>query len=228
MNDDSVARLGGTASILVGVSCIAAGIAAALMPPELQADPDVTPHEFWTVLSRDPTAHLAFHWAWVAGGLIGLAAVPAISRLVRAGNEGWVGWASALAYLGFAVNARSHLMEVAFDRKIIPIYLESDPATQRAVHVVAGLALDIPDGFLSYGAIGLWILVISYVALRDEKLSRPLCYVGIATALFHLLGVVGYSFLIQPLVVLAIGVGGLVLAPIWYIGLGLRLRSRRA
>ncbi|MFQ6021422.1 MAG: hypothetical protein ACE5NW_01765 [Acidiferrobacterales bacterium] len=195
------------------------------MPPELQADPSVTPHEFWVVLSQNPTAHLALHWAWAAGGIIGLAAVPAISQLVRAGNEGWVHWGSALAYLGFAVNARSHFMEVAFDRKIIPIYLQSDPATQKAVHVVAGLALDIPDGLITYGGIGLWVFVVSVLALRTRILPRLLCYVGILTAISYWLGVVGYTFLIQPLVVISIGLGGLILAPIWYIWIGLRSRS---
>ncbi|MFQ5521069.1 MAG: hypothetical protein ACE5FK_06710, partial [Candidatus Methylomirabilia bacterium] len=140
-------------------------------------------------------------------------------------NEGWVGWTTALAYLGFAVNARSHFMEVAFDRKIIPMYQASDLATQKAVHVVAGLALDIPDGFLTYGGIGLWVLVVSALALREAKLPKLLSYVGVATAISYLLGVVGYSLLIRQLIVISIGLGGLILAPIWYIWIGIRLRS---
>lgn len=225
MRNDSLARLGGPASILVGVSYIVAGAAAILMPPELQADPTVTPHEFWTVLSQNPTAHLTLHWAWAAGGIVGLAAIPAISQLVRSVHEGWMHWATALAYLGFAVNARSHLMEVAFDRKIIPIYLESDLATQKAVHVVAGLALDIPDGFLTYGGIGLWVFLVSVLALRAKVLPRLLAYVGIAAAISYWLGVVGYAFLSQPLVAISFVLGSLILIPVWYIWMGLRLRK---
>jgi len=64
----------------------------------------------------------------VISRIVGLAAVPAISHSVFAQNRGLVRWSGALAMLGFAVNARSHLMEVAFDRKIIPFYPEAEPA----------------------------------------------------------------------------------------------------
>lgn len=59
--DESVTRLSGFAAIVVGSTYLAAGITALLMPPELQAPPDVTPHEFWSVLSQKPFTHLAFH-----------------------------------------------------------------------------------------------------------------------------------------------------------------------
>jgi hypothetical protein len=140
------------------------------MPAELQGRPEVTPHEFWLALAGDPYAHLAHHWAWVAAGLFGLAAVPAISALVWPANRGAVLWAGSGAWLGFAVNARSHLMEIAFDRKIIPAYADADPAFQQAVHVVAGLALDVPDGFLTYGVVGVWVAVVSGLGLRSGQL----------------------------------------------------------
>ena len=56
-------------------------------------------------------------------------------------------------------------MEVAFDRRIIPHYRHAEPAFQQAVQVVAGLALDVPDGVLTYGAIGVWVVTVSWLAL---------------------------------------------------------------
>ena len=69
-------------------------------------------------------------------------------------------------------------MEVAWDRKIIPLYQSADPVFQQAVHVVAGLALDIPDGVLTYGAIGVWMGVVSSLVLRSEGLPRLFAYLG--------------------------------------------------
>jgi hypothetical protein len=223
--DPTIARLGGAAAFGLALAYVATGVAAMLMPPELQGRPDVGPHEFWTVLARDPAAHLAFHWAWIAAGVLGVMTVPAVSLLVWRAHPGAVLWSGMLASVGFAVMARSHLMEQAFDRRIIPVYAQADPAFQQAVHVVAGLALDVPDGLLTYGAVGLWVLVVSSLGRRDGVLPPLVCGLGFAVAATYFAGVVGYAFTIRPLLVFSIGVGGLVLAPAWYASVGRILRA---
>jgi hypothetical protein len=224
--EPSIAKVGGLAAFGVAASYVASGLSAIMMPAELQGRPDVTPHQFWSVLSQTPTAHLAFHWSWIAAGLFGLGAVPAISLLVWEASPGAVLWSGAAAFSGFAVLARSHLMEIAFDQRIIAAYPHADPAFQQAVHVVAGLALDVPDGFLTYGAIGVWVAVVSRLGLRRRLLPAPVCFVGFAASLTYLAGVLGYTFAIRPLVVVAVGVGGLLLVPAWYASLGVLLRHR--
>lgn len=219
-NDPSLLRVGSLGAFGVALAYLASALSAALMPTELQGRPEVTPHEFWLALARDPYAHLAYHWAWVAAGLFGLAAVPAISAFVWPANRGAVLWAGSGAWLGFAVNARSHLMEIAFDRKIIPAYADADPTFQQAVHVVAGLALDVPDGFLTYGVVGVWVGVVSVLGLRSGLLPRGLCLLGFANAGAYGAGLLGYLFLSHALLVLSIGVGGLLIAPLWYAWLG--------
>jgi hypothetical protein len=222
----SFERVGGVAAFGVALAYVATGITAALMPPELQGRPDVGPHEFWMALARDPSAHLAFHWSWIAAGLCGIAAVPAISLLVWEAGAGAVSWSGIAAFLGFATMARSHLMEVAFDRRIIPQYATADPAFQRAVHVVGGLALDVPDGVLTYGAIGVWVAVVSWLGRRERLLPARACELGFAAALTYLAGVAGYGFGVRPLLVVSIAAGG-VLVPAWYAWLGVILRSDR-
>jgi hypothetical protein len=218
--DPTVARLGSHAAFALALAYVATGVTAILMPPELQGRPDVGPHEFWTVLSRDPAAHLAFHWSWIVVGFCGLAVVPAVSLLVWRTSPGAVLWSGTLATVGFAVVARSHLMEQAFDRRIIPVYAHADPAFQQAVHVVAGLALDVPDGVLTYGAVGVWVLVVSWLVRREQSLSPWVARLGYAAATTYFAGLVGYMFAVRPLLVLSIGVGGLVVVPAWYAALG--------
>jgi hypothetical protein len=222
--DASLARTGSLASFGVAAAYVASGITAARMPPALQGRPDVGPHEFWTVLAQHPHAHLAFHWAWVAVGLCGLGAVPAIARLVFSARPGAVLWTGSAAWLGFAMLARSHLMEVAFDRRMIPHYLAASTAYQEAVHVAAGLALDVPDGVLTYGAIGVFVLCVSVLGLRGRRLPPALCALGFAVGALHLAGVLGYALALRPLILLAVGAGGGLAAPAWFGWLGLALR----
>ena len=229
MDDPSVLRVGALASFGAALSYVLTGISALFMPPELQGRPEISAHEFWTVLALDPTAHLFFHWCWISVGFFGVAAVPTISLLVWRANPGAVLWAGLLGFYGFAVAARSHLMEVAWDRKIIPLYANAEPAFQQAVHVVAGLALDVPDGFLTYGAIGTWVLVVSVLALRSEDLRPAFAYLGFAAAAALFAGLIGYGFLLRPFVVFAVGVGGVLLVPGWFLWAGAILwRSRSA
>ena len=216
--------MGAIASYGVALSYVAASMSALLMPPELQGRPEISPHEFWTVLSRNPTAHLVYHWASAASGFFGIAAVPAISLLVWGVHRGAVLWSGLAAFLGFAIGARSHLMEVAWDRKIIAVYESADPAFQQAVHVVAGLALDIPDGVFTYGAPGVWVGITSLLLLRAEDIPRLFSYLGLATAVALIVGVVGFAFLVRSLVVVSVGLGGFVLVPAWFILAGLLLR----
>jgi hypothetical protein len=137
-------------------------------------------------------------------------------------------WSATAAAFGFAVITRSHLMEVAFDRRIIAQYPTADPAFQQAVSVAAGLALDVPDGLLTYGAVGVWVVVVSVLALRGGLLPARLGALGLAAGVTNLAGVLGYMFEIRPLLIVAIGVGGLVVVPLWYARLGMVLHAHAA
>lgn len=228
MDDPSIRRVGALAAYGVAAAYFLTAICGVLMPPELQGRPDISPHQFWSVLSRTPTAHLGFHAAWIAAGLCGIAAVPAISGLVWSAQRGVVLWSGLAAWLGFATLARSHLMELAWDRKIIPLYPTADPAFQQAVHVVAGLALDVPIGVLTHGAIGVWIALVSALGRRACGWPAGFAALGYATGLVLAGGVIGYGAALRPFIVAAVGVGGFLLAPAWFVGAGRMLRRTEA
>ena len=222
MQDNSVGKLGGTAAILVGVSYIVVGIAYFLQPPELQAGGIGNP--FWTTLAQNPTAHVILQWALALGGILALAAIPAISMLVRSASEGWLRWAAALAYLGFAVVAISNFRAVALERSWAADYAAGDASTQAAIATLGTAGLD-PQGWLVFGGVGLWLLVVSLLALRGDTLPLILAYLGIATTVAYWLVVAGLVLGVALLVAIGAGLGGIVLAPIWYIWMGVRVRA---
>lgn len=222
MKDDSLRKLGGTCSILVGVFYALGAIAYLLQPAELQAGADLG--QFWPALAQNPTMNTLLHWAFALVAVFAIAAVAAISEIVRPANEGWVRWTSGLAYLGYAALAITHFRALAVYRRLAAAYVAGDASVQTGIGALGYLLFDLdPQGWLGFGGVGLWFLVVNLLALRIATWPRTLAYVGIIGAILYWLMVAGAVLEISLLVAIAAGVG-LIVAPIWFIWTGLRLR----
>lgn len=223
MKDRSLSKLGGTCSILVGVSYVLGAVAYLLQPAGLQAGGDLA--EFWPTLAQNPTMNTLLHWAFALTGVFAIAAVAGISEGVRPFNEGWVHWTSALAYLGYAAMVITHFRAVAVYRTLAAAYVAGDASTQTAVGAIGYLLFDLdPQGWLGSGSVGLWILVMNLLALRSDVWPKPLAYLGIGASILSWLLVAGAVIEIPSLVTIAAGLG-LIVVPIWFIWIGLRLRG---
>ena len=66
------------------------------------------------------------------------------------------------------------------------------------------LPLD-PERWFTFGAVGLWLLALGILDLRDRRLPPPLGYLAIATALSHWLIVLDDELDVWPLANLALG-----------------------
>lgn len=218
--------LGGWSAILAGVALIGVLVSAGMMPKPLRGRAE--PAEFWQALCENPTAHLSLHWTYAAFGLLGLGIIPAVYQLTATESLAWAWYAGALGFVGLAVTARSHLLEVAWDRHVISRYPNADHAYRQGVHVVAGYALDVPDGFLQHGAVGAWALISSILILQAAALPAVLAWLGIITAALALVTVAAYMSVVAEksyapqLLTAGVGIGTLVHAA-WLIWLGIEL-----
>ena len=158
---------------------------------------------------------------------MGIAAVLAISESVRFANEGWVRWTSTLALIGFAATAISFFRFIALDPARAAAYVTGNAATKAALTTPGALAGLDPQGWLRFGVVGLWILAVDLLALHGGAWPKPLAYVGIATAIGYWLILASHIVQVptQLLRTIIVGVCGLILPPLWYIWLGLRLRQ---
>jgi hypothetical protein len=226
MEDNSLKRLGGTASILLGTSYILVG-GAILLDPLRSA---TTLKDFWTTFVENPTFRLTTHALFALGALCGIAAVPAISSLVRKGNEGWVRWAEAVGYIGFAVTVISKFRELSVEPIVAQRYVEGNEITRAVITSTPQIGLD-PYGFFRYGALGAWIFVINLLARRLGAWPRPLAYLGLVGAVLYWMVPIGNLFglrvamIVEPLVAL---VGGLIIGPVWFIWIGRVVRGAAA
>ena len=102
-------------------------------------------------------------------------------------------------------------------------YVAGDASTKAAIAIPSGVD---PQFLFRYGVIGLWILVVSILGLLGGKLPKILSYLGIATAILYWLlaatDVLGSETIIRSIIAM---LGAVIVGPIWYIWIGVRLRK---
>lgn len=221
MKDNSLAQLGGVCSILLGVTTALYSLVFVLLPAKQHLG--VGAAEFLPSLATEGSTLLRLEfYLMAAAAVLGLAVVPAVAALVQHLNEGWVRWTSNLALLGFAVNVISDLLMAARFPPIAAAYVAGDASTKAALAVTWRTSLD-PEGVLGFGAIGVWILLVSLLARRADTFPKPLVYIG---------AVLGVVLLLIPVLIFAqqarwidfLAALGVVLGPVWYVWLGVVLR----
>ena len=220
MEEKSVVKLGGVCSVIVGILYVLIGVTFLLVPAEQQGGIDDIVM-FLPSFHQNPTAMTLLYVEFALGALLAIAAVPAITGLVRTVNEGWARWTSNLAFLGFALVAIYYFQMIAIAPSQAAAFVAGDASTKAALAVPTGVD---PQFLLRYGVIGLWILVISILALKGKMLPTMLSVVGIVAAvLYWVLAVndaLGVATVVRPILAIA---GGVIAGPVWFIWIGIRL-----
>jgi hypothetical protein len=221
--DRTMRQVGGWCAIALAVTYVVAGLLSVLGPADLRSD---DPPTYWRAVLANPALAVAGFWVIALGGVLGLGAIGAISALVSAAHEGLVRWAHNLAFLGFAVSAVSfaRMATITYGRGLT-YFCESCTGTDNFKKVIDGtqplVQLD-PQGWFSFGAVGLWVLAISVLALRGRLLPSGLAILGIVLAVFYGIALAGNVLGIDALFSFASTVG--VLAALgWYGWIGMHL-----
>ncbi len=225
MKDNTLAKLGGICSILIGVSYVVAAVVFLLSPVKVQDAAGIPPGEFLETLAQNSTSYTVPLGLAALDSLLTIAVILAVSESVRSANEGWVRWTSALAIFGSGVNAVEFLNRITLNPARAAAYVQGDAAVKAALTVPGALAGLDPQAWLRWGAVGVWILVVSLLALRGNIWPKLLAYVGIAVAIVYCLIVATNLLQSQLFTAIVGGIGGVILWPVWFIWLGLRLRK---
>ena len=227
MKENSFSKLGGNCSILVGILYVLIGITYLLLPAAQKGASLIDPVQFFPSYTQEPTILTFLYCEFALLAVFAIAAVFAISKKVQSINESWLRWTTNLAFLGYSVMAISYLRGLYLIPKISAAFEVGDASTKAAI-VAPGVAgwnnLD-PQGWLTFGCVGFWLLVVSLLVLRSDKLPKGLAYIGIVGALANWLVVAGQVAQIEKLISIAAGLGGVIAAPIWFIWMGVTLRQ---
>jgi hypothetical protein len=219
--DNSVAKLGAVCSILLGVSYVLVGIFHTLSPVEhrISSGPEVFLPAIASGFSFSYLVTLAFAF----GAVVAFAAIPAIADRLLALNPGLVLWTRNLSLIGYAVLAINEFTILARWPTIANAYVQGD-ATVRAAIAAEPLVILDHQGWLMYGAVGLFIFIISALALRQKAMPAALAYIGLAAGALFWFVVVGFILENELLISIAAGLGGVVLVPAFYIWMGILIR----
>jgi hypothetical protein len=221
MEARSPSKVGGISSMLVGVSYLLVGITFMFDYVRTARNWD----EFWTLMYQYPTVRLLNHFFFVTGAIFALAAIPAISQLVRRDNQEWIRWATNIAFLGITVTAITHLQYLTLLSSNANLYVNGDELTKKVFLAVPPIALD-GAGWLRYGGIGVWMLAVCLLALRHRALPQLLAYLGLFGAGLYIMIPLSSLLMVewkQILQTVAAALGGMVVGPIWFIWAGLYL-----
>lgn len=152
------------------------------------------------------------------GGLLSSAVMVALYSHFQEGKGGYALWALVLGVIGAAGSA----IHGAYDLANAVNVPESIPTN------LANLPSQVdPRGFLTFGVLGLGMIVFAYLIVHSEKLPKNLGYMGYVLGV--LLVVIYLARLIildatNPVIVVTVLITGFIINPIWNIWLGLNLR----
>lgn len=223
MGTRRIEGFGAVCAILLGLTHFATGTTYMRLPPDQQAG-GADPGRFLASVATEP-ASITLLWVLLAGtGFLGFGVVSAMQQRVQHVHEGLARWATALGYLAFAVTTVHFVRFVVLVPEHAQAYAAAEGAAQSAFARAFALAGLTGGELLTFGVTGIWALTIATLAIRGGALPRALGFVGLAVGVLYLVGASGYALRIPLMVSIGAGLGGVVMAPIWYIGVGLVLR----
>jgi len=212
-------------AIVTGALYLASGLTHFLMPrAQLHLASGVS-RAFFESLAARPGAFTVHYWAVVLTSLFAIGVIIGLNEMFGSGAGLWLKISGVWAIVGGAVTAvnfdlfRSHALEAARH------FAGLDPAGQSAL-LATGVPTIDPTSFLGFGLPGVWFITINLAGNRRGLLPKALSALGVlGGALFELV-FLGTIFHVRLLIDIAAGLGGVIVAPIWFISLGALLLRR--
>ena len=224
MKHASLLRFGGTAAIAVGVLNLLVGVTHFMLPRAQLRDAGGITAAFYESLSKNSLVFALHYWIVVVLSLLTLAVIVAFLSLFREHRTGPLCWAAVVGFLGAALSTIDFAYVAVEAPRLAKLFMSASPVVQSLLLVVGMPHID--PCFFAWGLMGLFALTVNSAALRHRLLPRVLGYVGVVGGVLFLLVFVGALSRTAWLIDFAVGLGGLVIGPLWYIWTGFVLRSR--
>ncbi|WP_424948194.1 hypothetical protein [Candidatus Spongiihabitans sp.] len=158
-------------------------------------------------------------------GVFALGGIKSIQYLLGAVESSLFHWAISLGYLGNAVTAISYFRILGGESKRALAYSIGNEATREAI-VSFSIAIDT-QGWLIFGATGIFLAIINGFAWQLRSWPRWISGLGLIMAVFSGVAWLGLLTNQSSLINFAAGVGGIVLGPIWWGGIGITVYALR-
>lgn len=221
--NESLKKFGSISCFVAGALYIVYGILFALDPIP-KGDYSGPVGMFETFMAGE-SVHLGFHLSYALLGLALLLVVGIYAVLPRPKeSQSWVVVATILGALGAMmitiIQARFYHFEPAWARA----FLSGDAATRQLIMEIMPLLNPDPLWLFQSVALGAWMVIVSYVALKDNTFENAIIsYAGIASGVATWLMALGHNTGIAILIIVGGVIVCLIAGPIWLFGTGAML-----
>lgn len=164
--------------------------------------------------------------------LLVLGLIPFVHTILENRKNLIAHWSTTLGFLGYAVFAVANARSINGEYDFAHVFSRLSN-NEILLSIAAGKTIELERlGIITFGCVGIWILISSFRGMKMAVFSKPLGYVGIGFALMNFL-IIGdfwpYLGVGRPAQI-AIGLGGAILGPIWFMGIGnyMKMRSRNS
>lgn len=210
-------------SILVGLLYVSVAVTHFFLPLEQLRGGQAISEAFFVSLAGHSLMFSVHYGLVVILALLSIPVVLAIHERIRPAHPGLVLWMTVVGILGSALAMVDFASVGIKAPRIAHGFLEASPL-EKSVIVMNGLP-HVDPCFLAWGLLGIWALVCNVLACKNRSYPRFLGAVGILGGGAYLLACLGSVVQMQRLVDVAVGLGGLILAPVWYVGFGIVMRT---
>lgn len=212
-------KLGGFAALIVGVLYLLTVVIVLLSPPGENA---VVDHV--TYMNRLVAVHYILGFIGVLGIMVVLAISNSLEKFTIASE--WYSYTKIMAIIGFSLLAINNFRQVGLDHELShEAMMKGGVVLDTIVMSWAGLVELSPQGWLDFGFVGIWILTVGFFTVKN--LNRNIISIfGILGGTCFILTVLGNVTGISVLVMIGMGLGGLIIVPLWFISFGILLIKR--
>jgi len=215
----------GIFAILAALSYWIIGTTHFLMPKAQLHFAEGIKAEFFRSLASGSMAFRVHYWVFAISSFLMMAVVLGIKNIMSAKPRLWLRLTEVFALIGLAITAINFVLMQNYALRLAKGWPNLDVSAQTAISTIGLPNLD-PEGLFGFGLLGLWLGTVILIMFKANLIPKRLAILGLLGALFNELVFVGTLFHIALLIDLAVGVGGMIVGPVFLIGLGVRLLRR--
>ena len=216
-------QFGVICSFSVGILYVLVGVTHLLLPrDQLRGAGGVDSH-FFESLANNSTVFSLHYWIVVVLSVLSVAVILSLFELLRDHRSVIVTWAVVIGLFGTGLSLLDFAYVGVTAPRLARLFV-SAPQEIRSALLISGLRT-IDPCFLSWGLMGIFAFTINAYLYRYKIVKHVLGYIGLIGGVFYFLLFLGSLFQLSLLIDLSAVFGGVVLAPIWYFGIGFVLRA---
>jgi len=216
-------QFGGICSITVGILCVLTGVTHLLLPRGQLRGASGVDSQFFESLASNSMVFVLHYWIVVFLSILSVAVILSLFELLQDHRSGLVSWAVVIGLFAAGLSMLDFAYVGIKAPQLAKLFV-SAPQEVRSALLMWGLRT-IDPCFLSWGLMGIFVITINAYLLRYKFIKHILSIIGLIGGAFYFLLFLGSLFHVSLMIDISAVIGGVVLAPIWYIGIGFVLLS---